>query len=276
MALQFERISEQLGAEVLGLDLNEEIGEETADELRQAILNHDLLLVRDQPVEPGNHKRFCELFGEIQAQRLAADLESKDHVGMMFVSNVHEDGMLRDGDMWLHSDQCYYDKPNKMTSLQAITVPKSGGNTRFSNCRLAYEALPEDTKSRIEGLRGMNIYDFESNQDNAQRVVGPRAAEAPKYAHPLVRTHPETGKKSLFVNRLMTDYIVDINAADSRDLLKPLLDKVEDDRFIYEHKWREGDLAIWDNRCLLHGRTHFDPSEPRHLRRFCVIGDEPY
>ena len=276
MALQFNRLSEQLGAEVLGLDLHQEIDEETADMLRQAILDHDLLLFRDQPLEPGEHKRFCELFGEIQAQRLAADLESKDYVGMMFVSNVHEDGMLRDGDMWLHSDQCYYDKPNKMTSLQAIKIPRRGGNTRFANCRLAYEALPDDTKTHIDGLQGMNIYDYEYNEENAQKKSIPRDPEAPRYAHPIVRTHPETGKKSLYLNRLMTDYIVDMDAAESRDLLGQLIDHVEDDRFIYEHRWREGDIAIWDNRTLLHGRTDFDPSEERHLRRFCVIGDEPY
>lgn len=276
MALQFNRLSEQLGAEVLGLDLSREIDAKTADLIRQTILEHDLLLVRDQHIEPGDHKRFCNLFGEIQAQRVGADRQSEDYIGMMFVSNVHEDGMLRDGDMWLHSDQCYFDKPNKMTSLQAITVPNSGGNTRFANCRLAYEALPDDTRARLDGLRGMNVYDYDYNEDNAQKKSAPRHPEGPRYAHPIVRTHPETGRRSLYLNRLMTDYVVDMDEAESREVLGPLFDQVEDDRFIYEHEWREGDLAIWDNRCLLHGRTDFDPSEARHLRRFCVIGDQPY
>ena len=274
MALQFRRLSEQLGAEVLGLDLDREIEAETAEEVRHAILDHHLLLVRSQHVEPAQHMRFCELFGEIQPQRIATELESKDYVGMMFVGNAREDAMLQNGDMWLHSDQCYYDKPNKMTSLQAITVTRMGGNMRFANCHLAYDALTEDTKARLQGLLGMNVYDY--NEQNQHKKTAPRDPDSPRYAHPIVRTHPETGRKSLYLNRLMTDYIVEIDDAESRDILGPLLDQVEDDRFIYEHAWKPGDVAIWDNRCLLHGRTDFDPAEPRLLRRFCVIGDEPF
>ena len=274
MALRFRRLSAQLGAEAMGLDLGREIDAAVADELRQGLLDHHLLLVRGQAAEPAEHQRFCRLFGEIQPQRIVAELESRDYTGMMFVSNVHEAGMLPNGEMWLHSDQCYFSKPNKLTSLQALTVTRSGGNTRFANCHLAYDALPDDAKARLDGLVGMNVYDY--NERNMHKKTAPRDPDAPRWAHPIVRTHPETGRKSLYLNRLMTDYVVDMDEDESRALLDGLYDQVEDERFIYEHVWREGDLAIWDNRCLLHGRTDFDESEPRLLRRFCVAGDEPY
>ena len=274
MALQITRLSGPLGAEILGVDLNEEVSGETADALRQAVLDHLLIVLRDQHVEPADHRRFCELFGEIQPQRLAAELESKDYVGMMFVGNARQDAMLRNGEMWLHSDQCYYEAPNNFTSLQAITVTRTGGNTRFANCHLAYKDLPEDEKARLEGLRGMNVYDY--NERNQHKKTAPRDPDSPRFAHPLVRTHPRTGRKSLYLNRLMTDYILDMDETLSRQWLDRLHDQVEDERFIYEHRWREGDLAIWDNRCVLHGRTDFDPAEPRLLRRFCVVGEAPY
>ena len=274
MGLQINRLSEPLGAEVLGIDLKKALSSQTVTDLKQAMLDHHLLVVRDQPIEPPDHRRFVEMFGEIQPQRVAAELQPADQVGMMFVGNSRDDAMLRDGDMWLHSDQCYFETPNKFTSLQAITVTKSGGNTRFANCRKAYEALPLDTKDRLDGLLGLNCYDY--NDRNMHKKTAPREAGAPRYAHPIVRTHPDTGKKSLYLNRLITDYILDLDEDESQRLLDRLLDHVESEPFVYEHKWRVGDVAIWDNRCLLHGRTDFDPAEPRLLRRFCVIGDVPY
>ena len=274
MAMQINRLSKALGAEVLGVDLNKELSAQTAEDIKQAILEHHLLVVREQPVEPPDHRRFCELFGEIQPQRVAAELQPKDQIGMMFVGNSREDAILRDGEMWFHSDQCYFETPNKFTSLQAITVTRSGGNTRFANCRKAYEALPEDTKDMLDGLRGMNCYDY--NDRNMHKKTAPRDPDSPRYVHPIVRTHPDTGKKSLYVNRLITDYIVDMDEDESRSLLERLFDHIESERFVYEHNWRVGDVSIWDNRCLLHGRTDFDPAEPRLLRRFCVIGDIPY
>ena len=191
----------------------------------------------------------------------------------MFVGNTRDDATLPNGEMWFHSDQCYYEAPNMLTSLHAVIVPHVGGNTRFANCLLAYENLPQKTRERLEGLRGMNLYDY--NERNMHKKTGPRDPDTPAHAHPIVRTHPETSRKSLYLNRLMTDYIVDMDEAESRELLELLYDQVEEERFVYEHRWRVGDLVVWDNRCLVHARKDFDPSEPRLLRRFCVIGDVP-
>ena len=266
-------LSDAVGAEIGGIDLREELDDATVEQLRKAWLDYHLLLVRDQDLTDLEHRRFCGYLGEIQVERTARDVESREVAGMLFVSNTRDDAILPNGDMWFHSDQCYFDTPGKATSLYAIEIPTSGGNTRFANCHLGYESLPDSLKQRIHGLVAMNCYDYPSS--NERKKLTKRAADAHQYAHPIVRTHPETGRKSLYVNRLMTDYIVDMDESESRELLDTLFDYQENEDFIYEHRWRLKDLIIWENRCLVHARTDFAPSERRLLRRFALQGDKP-
>ena len=120
----------------------------------------------------------------------------------------------------------------------------------------------------------MNVYDYQSNNryfKSEERTVG-----APEAPHPVVRTHPETGRKSLFINRLMTDYILGIEERESREILEFLFDHMEKEQYLYDHKWKPRDLSIWDNRCTLHARTDYDLAERRLLRRYAVEGDKPY
>ena len=273
MALQIRRLSEPLGAEITGLDLHQTPDEVLKSELRQALLDHQFIVVPGQELSDFEHMRFCQAFGEIQAERTVPDAESEEIDGMMHVSNFHEEGILPNGEMWFHSDQCYFDTPCKATSLHSIVAPKSGGHTKFANCITAYETLSEDKKRQLDGLGGMNIYDF--NSPNMHVLNADHSPDAPRQEHPLVRFHPETGKKSLYLNRLMTDYILDFDVTDGKALLEELFDHIEREELVYEHPWREGDLTIWDNRCLLHARTDFDPSDKRLLRRFAVRGEKP-
>ena len=273
MVLSVRRLSKALGAEVSGIDLRQPIQDAIKAELQQALLDHHFIVVPGQELTDLQHKTFCENFGEIHAERTVPDNESDEVVGMLQVSNFVEDGILPNGEMWFHSDQCYFDTPCKCTSLHSIVAPKSGGHTRFSNCITAYETLPEETRRRLEGRTGMNIYDYHSENQCIRKVDYP--PNASRYAHPLVRYHPETGNRSLYLNRLMTDHVVDMDPDESNKLLDELFDHMEQEKFIYEHPWKVGDLAIWDNRCLLHARTNFDPSEKRHLRRFLVAGEFP-
>ena len=273
MALQIRRLSEPLGAEITGIDLREAPDGDLQADLRQALLDHHFIVVPGQELSDFEHMRFCRAFGEIQAERTVPDSESEEIVGMMHVSNFHDGGILPNGEMWFHSDQCYFDTPCKATSLHSIVAPSSGGHTKFANCITAYETLPEEKRRRLDGLVGMNIYDY--NSPNMHVLKAEHSPDAPRYAHPLVRFHPETGKKSLYLNRLMTDYIVDVEIGDGKALLEELFDHAERDELVYEHPWREGDLTIWDNRCLLHARTDFNASEKRLLRRFAVRGERP-
>jgi len=273
MVLSVRRLSKPLGAEITGIDLRQPISDAIKTELQQALLDHHFLVVPGQELTDLQHKTFCEVFGEIHAERTVPDRESEKVVGMLQVSNFVEDGILPNGEMWFHSDQCYFDTPCKCTSLHSIVAPKSGGHTRFANCIKAYETLPEETQRRLDGRTAMNIYDYHSENQCIRKVEYP--PDAARYSHPLARFHPETGNRSLYLNRFMTDHVVDMDPDESRNLLDELFDHMEQDKFIYEHPWKVGDLAIWDNRCLLHARTDFDSSEKRQLRRFAVTGERP-
>jgi taurine dioxygenase len=156
--------------------------------------------------------------------------------------------------------------------LYAIEVPRVGGNTLFANAYAAYETLPDDIKRQIDGRKAINAYDYA----NASVKRGTRLGEGvPQYAHPVVRTHPATGRKALYVNRLMTVAIEGLPEDESDGLLNLLFDHQEQPRFVYEHVWRVGDILMWDNRCTLHARSDFSPDERRLMRRVTILGEKP-
>ena len=274
MAIAITPLSNALAAEIGGVDLTQPLNGETARSIRRAWLDQLVVVFRGRKLSQEDHERYCHAFGEFERVKSGRSKDDENpHV--MYVSNVTDEGFkttLEDGEMWFHSDQCYYEKPVSATTLYAEEVPSSGGNTRFANCYAAYESLPEDMRRRIDGKRALNAYDYGDQMLIKDRT---RPADAPQFVHPVVRTHPETGRKALYVNRLMTEHIVDMNRDESNEILTTLYDHIEQTRFVYEHVWLPGDLVMWDNRCTLHARTEFDPSERRKLRRMTIIGDRP-
>jgi taurine dioxygenase len=159
--------------------------------------------------------------------------------------------------------------------LYAINIPQEGGNTLFANMYAAYDTLSEDIKHRIAFLKAVNTYEQGIGDTVTMRTrsAGPTSPSARSYAQPVVCTHPVTGKKALYVNRLMTEYIVGMPREESNTLLESLFDHQEQQKFIYEHRWTRGDLVMWDNRCILHARGDFSPNELRRLRRIAVKGE---
>ena len=156
--------------------------------------------------------------------------------------------------------------------LYAIEVPSVGGNTLFANAYAAYETLNGDIKRRLDGRKALHAYDY----DNASMKRGTQIKEGvPHFSHPAVRTHPATGRKALYVNRLMTIAIEGLPEAESDELLNALFVHQENPAFVYEHVWRVGDLLMWDNRCALHARTDFSNDERRLMRRVTVLGERP-
>jgi taurine dioxygenase len=195
---------------------------------------------------------------------------------VMLISNIREDGKpigaLPDGEMHFHSDQCHQERPARASMLYAIEIPRAGGNTLFANAYKAYETLPDAIKRRIEGRKALNAYDY----DSAATKRGTKVADGvPAYAHPVVRTHPATGRKALYVNRLMTVCIEGLPEQESDELLGQIFEHQERREFVYEHVWRPGDLLMWDNRCTLHARTDFSADERRLLRRVTILGEKP-
>jgi len=276
MALHIKPLSDALGAEVTGIDLSREPDAATRAALREGWHEHHMLLFPEQTLSDAEHVRFCEIFGPVQHERTSPELSTSEQPSIHYVANTQPDAILPDGDILLHSDQCHYDLPAMATTLHAFEVPSVGGETFFTNAHLAYEALPDGLRKRCDGLRAENAYSY--NSPNRQhKVTDSWEAAAQRATHPVFRSHPVTGRKAIYVNRLMTDFIVGMESAESRALLEQLYAYVEDERFLYQHDWRVGDLIIWDNRCLLHARNTYDSvGERRRLRRIAIAGDTPF
>lgn len=274
-------LSDALGAEVRGLDLTRDIDDASFAIIEQAWSDHLVLLFRDVRLSEDDQVRFARRFGALQGRPRPAAMRAESgavrHPEIMLVSNIRENGKLigslPDGEMQFHSDMCYIEKPAKGTFLYAIEIPTQGGDTLFLNTYKAYETLPADIKARIDGRRALNVFLYGSTSREGNK---PDLAVHPNHIHPVVRTHPETRRKALFINRLMTWSIEGMAAEESAALLDRLFDHMENPAFIYEHKWRVGDLILWDNRCTLHARTDFSDQERRLLRRVVIQGDAPY
>ena len=272
--LAVQPLSAALGAEIIGVDLSKDVDEQICAQLRDAWHRHLVILLRDQKLSEGDQVRFAEMFGPPAVIHTKQFVRS--HPAVMLISNIREDGKpigaLPDGEMHFHTDQCHQERPAMASMLYALEVPSAGGNTLFANGYKAYETLPDEIKRRIDGRKALNAYDY----DTAAMKRGTQIAEGvPSHVHPVVRTHPATGRKALYVNRLMTVRIEGLPAQESDELLDLLFDHQERREFIYEHVWRPGDLLMWDNRCALHARTDFSPSERRLMRRVTILGEKP-
>ena len=284
MTLVVKPLSPALGAEIRGIDLRNDPSAETVAELVDAWHQHLVLLFRDQALSEDEQIRFARHFGTLQKRTRPPEAineagYTKYPLLTMLVSNIRENGKLigslPDGEMHFHSDQCYLEKPATGTFLYALEVPAHGGDTLFLNMYKAYETLPEKLKARINGRKALNAYLYDST---TRAVNGAKVdfSAHPHYLQPIVRTHPDTKRKALYVNRLMTFTVDGMDEDEGSALLGRLFDHIEQEQFIYAHHWRVGDLVLWDNRCTLHARTDFSDRERRLLRRYTVLGDRVY
>jgi taurine dioxygenase len=283
MSLVAKPLSPALGAEIVGVDLRKDLSPDTVEAVIDAWHQYLILLFRDQSLTEDDQIRFARYFGNLQQrprpQAQRAEVAVTKHPEIMLVSNIRENGKLigslPDGEMHFHSDQCYLEKPAKGTCLYAIEIPSQGGDTLFLNMYDAYEALPPDLRGRIEGRKALNafLYGSTTREGNAAKLD---LSVHPHYTQPIIRTHPETGRKALFISRLMTCSVEGMDEAEGQSLLNQLFDHIEQPQFVYPHKWRIGDLILWDNRCTLHARTDFSDKERRLLRRVVVEGDRAF
>ncbi|HSG94542.1 MAG TPA: TauD/TfdA family dioxygenase, partial [Afifellaceae bacterium] len=180
-------------------------------------------------------------------------------------------GALPDGEMWFHHDTIHREIPHKATLLYAVEVPTYGGNTMFSNLCAAYDALPADLKNALDGRQALNAFSYGSQKKDDKNAVAARS----QAIHPAVRTHEETGRKAIFVDRLMTQCLVDMPEHESDDILGRVFDHIEQPEFLYEHQWQKGDLVMWDNRSSIHARRDFPADQIRMMWRTTLAGDTP-
>lgn len=272
--LRTRPLSPALGAEILNVDLSQPMTDALFESIRDCWHDNAVVLFRDQHLSEADQVRFAERFGQLALSHTKRYTTANPAV--MLISNIRENGKqigaLPDGEMQFHSDQCYQEKPAMASMLYAIEVPSAGGNTLFANAYKAYETLPDDIKRRLDGRKALHAYDY----DNASMKRGTQIKDGvPHFAHPVFRTHPATGRKALYVNRLMTIAIEGLLEAESDELLNFLFAHQENPAFIYEHVWRVNDLLMWDNRCALHARTDFSNDERRLMRRVTVLGERP-
>ncbi len=272
MTLSVKPLDAPLGAEIVGLDVRN-ITVDAQQALHQALLDHHLLVIRNQPTADADLVELGKSFGPIVKARLVSPLTGRDDI--MVISNIREDGkpvgQLPDGEMAFHIDQIYRETPCKAAALHAVEIPAAGGDTMFSNNVRAYEALSEATKKQLDGLMATHSFQYgETLKEN--RVDSP---ERPHYTHPLVRRIPENNKRALALCRLMTDRIEGLPEDESRALIDELCDRIEDRNNIYSHEWRVGDILIWDNRCTSHARTDFATTERRLMKRVTIGDTQP-
>lgn len=268
-------LSDVVGAIVEGVDLTRPLDDTTADLLRDTFSRNSILCIRGQQLAASDQIRFGDLFGPVDSGfrvRSGYGGQETRNRGVMLVSNIRKNGepigSLPDGEMQFHSDGAHRDTPYAATTLYAIKLPSVGGDTLFANLAMAYDALDDDTKNRIDELQVRNLYGYDDTfREETTEETEPNTSAA---THNLVKTHPVTGRKSLYLSRLMTRHVVGMDRGESDDLLNMLFDHAERTEFVYAHKWLMNDLLIWDNRCLNHARTDFPGSEERLLRRLTI------
>lgn len=272
MSVEFIPCSATMAAEVYGVDLRHPVEAETAALLSAAWHQYVLLLFRNQEMDNENLKNSAAWLGETSQISMPAERRGDDDVEIQKVSNILDQtgkpiGALGDGEMWFHHDNSFTETPDKATWLYAVELPSSGGNTLFGNCYESYKALPEDLKRQIEGRKVLQVYDYTVREKPARDGL----EDVPHCWQPAVVQHPVTGRKALYLDRLMTAAIDGYDATESDALLEQLYPFIE--RTDYEHEWQLGDYVIWDNRCSVHARKDFSADQRRLLKRGKVRGD---
>ncbi len=270
-------LSPALGADIVGVDLRAPIDDATAHVIRQAWKDHLVIRLRGQELSEDDQVRFGETFGPLNRSAKKRAHHNAANPAIMLISNIRENGQLigalPDGEMQFHTDQSHQETPCSGTMLYALEVPRVGGDTLFANCYTAYEMLPDAIKQRLAGTRALHAYDYDTASTRRGTVL---KEGVPHAVHPVVRTHPETGRKALYVNRLMTLRIEDIDPQESEDLLQMLFDHIERNDFVWGQQWKPGDVVLWDNRCTVHARTDFSAAERRLMRRVTILGEKPF
>jgi taurine dioxygenase len=269
------------GMEITGLDLAQPLSDDRRDWLLATFRSHPVLVFRDQHLTKPQQYDFTLNFGAIEDQHVNRLIDAERYAAVHTVCNLDADGRPTEeprerGNYFWHSDKSYHAVPSLMTMLHAVELPPAGGETQFATMTLAYAALPAEMQARIAGLRA--VHSWEASRINCGGIPATEAQkrERPPVDHPLVRTHPDTGAKSLYLGN-HASHILGLPEAEGRALLVRLREHATQAAFVYTHRWRMGDLVMWDNRCLLHrALPHQGMGQHRRvLHRTVVKGTVP-
>jgi taurine dioxygenase len=272
------KLSDHTGIEARGVDLASPIDDALRSRLNRAFSEHSVLVIRDQHLAPHQLLAAVQLFGDVFPQQ-DKRFSLPECPPIHYVSNQdsYPDGTRYIPGAGYHTDHSNAVAPPKATVLHAVKLPDRGGDTQYVNMHRAYEDLPAATKQRIDGLRAIHVY---QSRHSARKLMtlteANRQAVPDAVLHPLVRTHPETGRKAIFLNPIRIEGIEGMAEADALSLLDELLEHARQPQYEYRHQWRLGDLVMWDNRCLLHkANGDYDMAQVRYLYRIMLKGDVP-
>ena len=279
-----------IGAEIAGLDLTETIDTATFSSIEYALYKHGVVVIRDNLLTPTQLAAFSRRFGPPQIN-VRAEARNADTPEIFWISNLTKDGKpigSHDAGRYWHSDLCYLETPSKVTLLNAIEVPERDGivfgDTQFASAAAAYDALPNTMKKRLKGLKAANSYRYMWNKKAHEFGLRPVLSQAelekrfpPDAIHPIVRTHPRTGRKGLYVMRNDCTGIVGFESEDALSLIGALANHITRPEFVYRHRWRVGDVVVWDNCTAQHkAMQDYDLPQRRLMWRTTVKGTEPF
>ena len=272
-------LSGACGAEISGIDLSEDLGNETFAEVQRAFHENLVIFFRDQDLTEDQHKAFGRRFGELNIHPRYVPLEGHPEIFPIRKDPEHTKIV---GGSW-HQDLTHLEKPPLGSILYALDVPPVGGDTLFANQYLAYDALSEGMREMLDELVAVHDNRIQAPKATTARNAkmtsklrdDPGEADEPEMEHPVVRTHPDTGRKALFVCRPRTHRFKGMTDAESRPLLQFLFDHSHRPEFTCRFRWRKGSIAFWDNRCLMHKALNDYPGYKRYMNRVTVNGSRP-
>jgi taurine dioxygenase len=277
MPLETSLLRSTLACQVIGVQLWERLDEPTIAELRDLYARHGVLVFRRQALSQRELVDFCALLGSLE-QTVRHDWASPSEPEVTVLSNLKDGlgrpiGGLGDGELQWHSDQSYMIKPATGAALYALELPLTGGETSWVDLRAAYAALPRRLRTQITGKRG--IFDYAKRlarygRKSDQKISEEQRRQTPPVTHALVRTHPETGDPSLYLDSTTTIGIDGMDTTSGLALLDEVYEAATSDKFVYAHHWQVGDLVVWDNGFTMHRRTPFDPADRRLMKRMTM------
>jgi taurine dioxygenase len=275
--MQITPLSDALGAEITELDLRQPLDDATVKAIRDAFDRHIFVVFRSQELSEEDQLRAASYFGKVHIRRRPTT--TRDPAGafdtpFMLVTNIVENGksigVFGDGEMWFHHDTSYYPEPHRATLLYSMKLPSWGGNTCFSNMYKAYGNIPRPLRDKLEGKTVLQVHDYKRRERLDLDKIDLNSVR--HHEQPIFITHPATGRKALYISRLMSARILGLPRDESEAILEELFEISEDPAIVYEHTWKLGDLVIWDNWCSIHARKDFPRDEPRLMRRLTIEG----
>ena len=273
MSMTITKLHDHVGAEISNVDLTRPLNNAAFTSVEKAFYEKSVLVFRGQNLSPDAHIAFSRRFGPLEVHILH-QYQLTNHSEILLLSNKTDSdgnplGLVEAGRYW-HTDVSFTKIPSMGSFLYAMEVPPDGGDTLFSSQFAAYDALPEHWKTRLENLTALHGL----NKTTAPKFTDAQLASVKGVEHPLIRTHPKTGRKALYAG-VFVDKILNVSDAESDETLDYLRGHWARDEFIYRHRWQVGDLVMWDNRSILHHATSFDPQYVRHMHRTTVEGERP-